>query len=331
VTRLGVLACVLALAANGACTGREGARAGAASENAADGYPRQRLDWTIAFGPGGGNDRLSRTLIEILRRYEIYTPPIVATNRPAGSGAQGWGWLFARPGDPYQISSISGSFVTLPLQADVPWTPGDFTPVGLLAMDDMVLAVPAASDILDFAGFITRARTTRPAIGGVGSLGVDYMIVRRLGETAAFEPRYVAFNEMGSLVTAALSRSLDALVANPGEIRGLLESGELRALAFTGEATPGWLGATPTFGALGYADAAIRMPRGIVLPPGVEPAIRDWWVGALQKAVETPEWKAFVESSTLSPDVRWGDDFAAFLADLSRTLGESYGGTGAGG
>jgi putative tricarboxylic transport membrane protein len=30
------------------------------------GYPSKRLDWTIAFGPGGGNDIMSRTLISIL-------------------------------------------------------------------------------------------------------------------------------------------------------------------------------------------------------------------------------------------------------------------------
>ncbi len=30
-----------------------------------DRYPSKRLDWTIAFGPGGGNDIMSRTLISI--------------------------------------------------------------------------------------------------------------------------------------------------------------------------------------------------------------------------------------------------------------------------
>lgn len=304
------------------CAGGERAQAGA--DAAAADYPRQRLEWTIAFGPGGGNDRLSRTLIEILRKHELYPQPIVPTNRPAGSGAQGWGYLFARPGDPYQISSISGSFVTLPLQADVPWKPGDFTAVALLAADDMVLAVARDSEIRDFADFLEWARATGPAIGGVGSLGVDYMNVRRLGEAAGFDPRYVAFNEMGSLVTAVLSESLDALVANPGEVRGLLESGELRPLAFTGEATPAWLGSAPTFRELGYPDVAIRMPRGVVLAPGVAPAVRDWWIAALQRAVETPEWKAFLESSTLSPDVRWGDDFAAYLDELSAALAEAY-------
>jgi putative tricarboxylic transport membrane protein len=290
----------------------------------AEGYPARRLDWTIAFGPGGGNDRMARTLIDILGTHELYTHPIVATNRPAGSGAQGWGYLFTRPGDAYQISTVSGSFVTLPLQADVPWRPEDFTPVALLASDDMVLAVPRASEITTFSDFLARAGEGAVTVGGVGSLGVDFMIVHRLGELAGFEPLYVAFNEMGSLVTAALSRSLDALVANPGEALGLLQSGELRPLAFTGRETPDWLGDVPTFAELGYAEAAIQMPRGVVLPPGVAPEVRDWWIETLRRAVETTEWEAFLEENLLSRDERWGDDFGAHLQQLSATLEAVY-------
>jgi putative tricarboxylic transport membrane protein len=253
----------------------------------------------------------------------------VATNRPAGSGAQGWGYLYAHAGDPYQISSISGSFLTLPLQSDVPWTPADFTPVALLATDDLVLAVPRGSEVRDFGDFVSRSVRTPAAIGGVGSLGVDFMVVHRLGKAAGFEPRYVAFNEMGSLVTAALSRSLDAIVANPGEALGLLESGDLRALAFTGARTPEWLGNVPTFEEVGFGAAAIQMPRGIVLAPGVSREVRDWWIETIKKAVDTPEWRTFLETSLLSPDVRYGDDFAAHIEELSRGLAEVYAEMGA--
>jgi len=38
----------------------------AAAPAAAQSYPSKRLDWTIAFGPGGGNDIMSRNLIAIL-------------------------------------------------------------------------------------------------------------------------------------------------------------------------------------------------------------------------------------------------------------------------
>ena len=50
----------------------------AAAPASAQPYPSKRLDWTIAFGPGGGNDIMSRTLISILEKYKLYPETIVA-------------------------------------------------------------------------------------------------------------------------------------------------------------------------------------------------------------------------------------------------------------
>ena len=85
----------------------------AAPAYAQDQYPNpsKRLDWTIAFGPGGGNDIMSRTIISILEKYKLYPGTIVAENRPGGSGAKGWGYVFSQKGDPYYITSTSGSLL----------------------------------------------------------------------------------------------------------------------------------------------------------------------------------------------------------------------------
>jgi putative tricarboxylic transport membrane protein len=63
----------------------------ASGEASAQAYPNpdERLNWTIAFGPGGGNDIMSRTIISILEKYKLYPGEIVAENRPGGSGAVG--------------------------------------------------------------------------------------------------------------------------------------------------------------------------------------------------------------------------------------------------
>ena len=107
----------------------------------AENYPQQTLDSTIAFGPGGGNDIMSRTLIEILNKYDLYSENIVATNMEGGDGARGWGFVYNQKGNPYHISSTSGSFMTTPLAADTPWGPTSFTPIGMLATDDTLLVV----------------------------------------------------------------------------------------------------------------------------------------------------------------------------------------------
>jgi putative tricarboxylic transport membrane protein len=133
---LALLLAVLLAACGGGVAGGGGSEAAGGGEGEAAGdYPSEPLSWTIAFGPGGGNDILSRTLIDIIDKNDLYSQPIVAENREGGSGAVGWGYLHNQAGNPYHISTTSGSFITTPLEADTPWDPTSFTPVALLASE----------------------------------------------------------------------------------------------------------------------------------------------------------------------------------------------------
>ncbi|SMX44469.1 Bug family tripartite tricarboxylate transporter substrate binding protein [Maliponia aquimaris] len=277
-------------------------------------YPAadQTLDWTIAFGPGGGNDIMARSIIEILKKYELYPGDIQPENRAGGSGAVGWGYLFAQDGNPYGISTTSGSFVTTPLQADTPWKPADFTPVALLATDDLVLVVNKDSEIQNIEQFIAFAKENPINIGGTGTVNVDFIVPTLFAQKAGFEFDYVSFNDMSEQTTALLSNALDAMVGNPGEILGLIESGDLRPLVFSGKNVPKALEGVPTMGDIGF-DIGVSMPRGLILAPNAPKEAQDWWIETMKKVVETPEWDAYITSNTLTPTVIYGDEFAAFL------------------
>lgn len=279
-------------------------------------YPAadETLDWTIAFGPGGGNDIMARTIIDILRKYELYPGDISAENRAGGSGAVGWGYLYGQSGDAYGISTTSGSFVTTPLQADTPWQPEDFTPVALLATDDLVLVVNGSSEIQNIDDFIASAKASPMNIGGTGTVNVDFIVPTLFAQKAGFEFDYVSFNSMADQTTALLSNALDAMVGNPGEILGLIEAGELRPLVFSGQSTPAVLEGVPTMGELGF-DIGVSMPRGLILAPDAPAEAQDWWIETMKKVVETPEWADYIATNTLTPTVVYGEDFRVFLAN----------------
>ena len=300
---------------------------GSAPASAQDRYPSKRLTWTIAFGPGGGNDIMSRTLISVLEKYKLYPETIVAENRAGGSGAVGWGYVFSQKGNPYHLSSTSGSFITTPLQANTPWQPSSFTPIALLATDDLVLLVNKNSKIRNLKEFIAAAKAKPPSIGGIGAVNVDFIVPKLFSEKAGFTFSYVSFNKQGELTTALLSNALDAQMSNPGEVLGLLQSGDLRALAFSGKSTPRVLGDVPTFAQAGY-EIGVSLPRGLVLPPDVPKEAQQWWIETMKKVVETPEWKAYVDKQLLTENVLYGEDFRAFLvktqgafADILRKSG----------
>ena len=285
---------------------------GAAGAADAQDYPSKSLEWTIAFGAGGGNDIMSRTLIDILEKYDLYPADIRAENRAGGSGAVGWGYLYSKSGSGYDISTTSGSFITTPLQADTPWKPSDFTPVALLATDDLVLLVNGDSEIGSLEEFIERAKESPPTIGGIGTVNVDFIVPKILSKQAGFEFDYVSFNAAGEMNTALLSDALDAMMANPAEILGLVESGDMKALAFSGEKVPQALGDIPTFAEAGY-DIGVSMPRGLILAPGAPEEAQQWWIETIKKIVETPEWDAYITNNQLTENLKYGDEFAQFL------------------
>ncbi len=304
------------------------ALAASVAEVRANDYPTERLDWTIAFGPGGGNDMMARTMIEIIEKYELFPQGITATNRAGGSGAVGWGYVFNHAGNPYHISTTSGSFINTPLQADTPWQPTDFTPIALMASDDLLFVVPGDSPIQTFEEWVAAAKENPPAVGGMGSVNVVFIVATLIAEQADYDYDYVAFNAQGQLTTALLSGALDAMVVNPGQALGLLDSGDIRPLAFGGRAVPETLGDIPTLRDLGL-DIEISMPRGLIMPPDVPEEVQQFWIGVVERIVETPEWQDYVETNVLSANVVYGENFRAMLAETQEAFAEILRATGA--
>lgn len=297
--------------------------AGSYAEEEADDYPSQELDWTIAFGPGGGNDIMAREIVRILEDEELYPENIVVENREGGSGATGWGHLLSESGNPYAISTTSGSFLTTPLQADTGWTYEDFTAVGLFATDDTLFVVPSDHDAQTWDDWVDYAQENEPvAVGGIGTVNVDFIIHAELAEQAGYEIDYVPFNDEGQMQSALLSGTLDAIVSNPGSVMGQVDAEEVTPLLFTGEEPLEALPEIP-IGADEDFEDLVSMPRGLILPPDVPEYATEWWIEAMESVVETQEWQDYIDDNFLSEDVRWGEDFEDYLEENATEFEET--------
>jgi putative tricarboxylic transport membrane protein len=286
---------------------------GSGTTESAEDYPSQDLDWTIAFGPGGGNDLMARKLIQIIQDQKLYPANIAAENREGGSGATGWGYLMSKAGDPYNISTTSGSFLTTPLQSDPGWTYKDFTHVGLMATDDALLLVDGKKPIKTFEDWVTFAKGKgKVVVGGIGTVNVDFILHSLIAEKEGYQIEYVPYNEEGQVQTSLLSGALDAMVSNPQSILGQVESGDMTALLFTGKERLAALPNVPTGVEKGMTDLP-SMPRGLILPPDVPDYARDWWIKTMQQVVKSDQWQKYLDENYLTKDELWGDDFTAYL------------------
>jgi putative tricarboxylic transport membrane protein len=300
--------------------------AGGGDSGSAEDYPSKELDWTIAFGPGGGNDMMARKLVQIIQEKDLYPADIAVENREGGSGATGWGYLLSKRGSGYDVSTTSGSFLTTPLQADPGWTYKDFTHVGLMATDDALLLVDGKKGIRSFEDWVAYAKNKgKVVVGGIGTVNVDFILQSLIAEHAGYEIEYVPYNEEGQVQTSLLSGALDSMISNPGSILGQVESGDMTPVLFTGKERLQKLPDVPTGAEKGMADLP-SMPRGFILPPDAPDYARDWWITTMKEVVKTEEWQSYLADNYLTKDELWGDDFTAYLekttAEFEKTLKE---------
>lgn len=307
------LATALALAA---CGGQ-----GGSGEASAENYPEEPLEWTVAFGPGGGNDIMSRTIVDILEKENLYPEDITVENVEGGSGAQGWGRVHAESGNGYAISSTSGSFLTTPLESDTGWAPEDFTHIGLLATDASLFLTHKESGHDTWEKWVQYAKSQdgKVPVGGIGIVNVDLILHSELAEQAGYEIEYVPFDDEGELITALSSGSLAAITSNPAEVLGQVDSGDMNALLFTGDQPMPGYEDVPTAESKGYTDM-VTTPRGMILPPDVPDEVRDWWIDTMKQVVETPAWQKYLEDNNLTSDERWGEEFTQYVEQTSSEL-----------
>jgi putative tricarboxylic transport membrane protein len=123
-----------------------------------------------------------------------------------------------------------------------------------------------------------------------------------------------------------LSESLEMIASNPAEVIGIVESGDAKALAFSGKQPMRSLPDVPTFDELGY-NIDVNTPRGVVLAPGVNQGVQQWWIDTMKKAIKTPAWRQYLKENDLIEKVLWGAEFEDYLtntqAKLKRTLKEA--------
>lgn len=305
-------ACLVAAVTLAAC----GGTGGAGTESAED-YPSEPLEWTVAFGPGGGNDIMSRTIVDILEKEKLYPEDVTVENLEGGSGAKGWGRVYAETGNPYAISSTSGSFLTTPLESDTGWKPEDFTHIGLLATDASLFLTHEKSGQDTWEKWVEHAKSKgKVAVGGIGVVNIDLILHSELAKQAGYEIRYVSFDDEGELITALTSGSLDAITSNPAEVLGQVESGDMNPLLFTGDEPMPGLEQVPTASSKGYTGM-VTTPRGLILPPDVPEETRQWWISTMKKVVKTPAWQKYLAENNLTPDERWGEDFTSYVQQTS--------------
>jgi len=299
---------------------------GAGTPGFGQAYPSRPIEFVVPFGAGGGSDILARTIAKFLAEERIITVPIVISNKPGGSGAVGWTYVLNKRGDPYVLTTISGSFWTTPLVGQAPFKVGDFTPVAGLALDTFLFVVRAESTYRTIGDIVKVSKQTPEAIsvGGSAIASDDRVVTAMLEKGAGIKMTYVPFGGSGPALTAMLGGHVSAVWLNPAEGLEQLKANKIRALAVSSTRRLSILPNVPTFRELGL-DIVWDQYRGVAMPPGVPAdAVQTMW-NAFQRLCRSQKWqKDYIEANVLVPMCQGPDDWKKTIDTVNQRYVEFY-------
>ena len=285
-------------------------------------YPSQPIELVVPFQAGGGSDTLARTIQSIAVEERLVPVPINIVNRAGGAGAIGLAHVAARKGDAHTLMTVIDTAVAVPLQPNYSGPSfRDLTMIAVLALDDMLIVVPAQSPFRTIDDLIAHAKT-RPgtltlATNAAG--GEDHIFGGMIERAAGVKFTYVHTRGGAEAMQNVMGGHVDVAVPNPSETLGQLQGGLVRALAVASSARLPILPDVPTLKERGI-DVEYRMFRGIAMPAGVPPQVVSYWSGILEKVTRSDRWaRDYLAKLALTPHFLGPAEAVPFMTSLEQT------------
>jgi len=233
---------------------------------------------------------------------------IIATEVVARAAPDGYTLLFG----------IGHSFTLVPhLYAKVPYDPvRDFAPITLLVEFGTVLVVNASLPAKNVAELIALARSQpgRLTYASMGSGSSTHLMWEMINHKAGVKVLQVPYKGQPQMMAAVLANEVDTTAAGLFSVRAQVQSGKLRALAYSAAKRSSAMPDLPTIAEAGYPEARAEVWYGLFAPAQTPRALIDRIyqnVGALLADREFREKEIF--SKGYDPSGLGPDDTAALI------------------
>jgi putative tricarboxylic transport membrane protein len=285
-------------------------------------YPSQPIELVVPFQAGGGSDTLARTLQAIIAEERLVPTPINVVNRTGGAGAIGLAYVASKRGDTHTLMTMIDTAVAVPLQAAYTGPSyKDLSVVAVLALDDMLVAVPARSAFQTIDDLVAHAKAHpgKLTLATNAAGGEDHIFGGMIERATGARFTYVHTRGGAEAMQNLMGGHVDVAVPNPSEALGQVQGGLVRVLGVASAARLAALPDVPTLKERGI-DVEYRMFRGIAMPAGVPADVVSFWNDVLEKVTRSERWKRdYIGKLELTPHFQRAGAALAFVASLEQT------------
>lgn len=269
--------------------------------SAADSYPAKPITLVVGYPPGGSTDLTGRALgVELSHRLGV---PVIIDNIGGAGGAIGAQKVANAAPDGYTLLLGANNEIAISrlVNASVRYEPKDFTAIGLVASQPLVLvATPAVG--VKTAGELLALLKKNPARYSYGSSGVGtslHLAGEMLKQQGGVFMTHVPYRGVAPLTNDLMGGNIDFGMFVLSSALPYIRSGKLVALGTT-EAKRSAI--TPDLPALGETPALKRMDIGVWFalmgPAKLPEAVVARLKKALDDTLQSPDFRKKMEATS---------------------------------
>ncbi len=287
-------------------------------------YPDRPITLIVPWGAGGGTDATGRILATLMEKQ--LGQPINVVNRTGGGSVIGHTEIAQAKPDGYTLGIITTELSMFHWIGTSPLTYQDYTLIGLYNADPSAVVVQASSSYKTMEDLAKAIKEKASALraGGANQGGLNHLayvsLVNELGGDRAF---WVPTEGAAPALQLLASGAINVAVVQLPEAKGLIDAGELRALAILGSERNPDFPDVPTINETTGIDFPIAGWRGLGTPKGLPDDVKAKLLGVMEQVVKSDEFKDFMHKRNYGVVWEGGNDFEAYLARRDKAFGEA--------
>lgn len=282
----------------------------------AQGYPEKSIRLMVGYAPGGLTDGVARTLAPQLT--EILGKQVVVENRGGGGSSIATDVVAKAPADGYTLLMADQALISNPsLFPSLPYdTFKDLQPVALVGTAASVIVINASVPVRDLKSLIALAKskpgTLNYASGGNGTM--THLAGELFKQVARVDIVHVPYKGTGPAVVDLLGGQVPMMFSSIGPVAQYIRSGQLIALAVTGEIRSPALPTVPTLSELGLSQATVIGYWGVMAPYGTPQDISEKLTKSVGEAIKRPDINQRLVGLGIDPSFATGARYEKILS-----------------
>jgi tripartite-type tricarboxylate transporter receptor subunit TctC len=258
----------------------------------ADTYPSRPVRIVLPLGPGGVGDISARIIADKLS--EKLGQRFFIENQPSPDGlVAGHTVLNATP-DGYTLLLLTGGIASsIPQYKEFPLDMNSLVPISSIGYFDCLMVVDAKSDFQNLGDFL-KAANAKPGelnVGTISAGGVQNLTANYFKQASGANFVIVPFRTTPDTIVALMRGDVQMVVDFYAALKPGLDSGQLRAIAWTGPKPSPALPNVPTAMAQGVKDFHAASWNSLYAKAGTPQPVIDALNKALHEVLADPDVK----------------------------------------